>query len=188
MVKIIGLSGQIGTGKSYIAENILSPNLPKSLVLCFGDHPKIEYSRTNGKIAFEQLFVNKPVEIRMKLQKYATEENRNILGEDTWIHALDYWIKVFTSRGFETFIIPDVRFDNEAEYIKSMDGLIINLYAPERHRKKVLEECNGNETLADEVCKHSSEKKISEKYIDIEINNDISVLIWNTIKEYVNKN
>jgi hypothetical protein len=188
MVKIIGLSGKIGTGKSYIAENILSVNLPKSIVLCFGDHVKIEYSRLNGT-PFEHLFINKPVDVRINLQKYATEDNRYILGENTWIDALDNWIRLFTLRGFESFIIPDVRFENEAEYIKSKGGIIINLYAPERNRKKVLEECGGDISLADKICNHISEQDLPKKYIDIELNNDNveNVLLWNTITKYINK-
>lgn len=171
MSKIIGLTGNLGCGKNYIAEKIILPYLKNALVIGFGDHVKIEYSRLKN-VEYSLLFEKKDEETRKGLQKYATEENRHVFGEDTWINAIEMWIKVFLSRGCSKyFIIPDVRFDNEKEFIKKNKGILIKVDAPDRVWEKLMEETNGDIEKAKVIMSHSSEKGIKDEDCDFILNN-----------------
>jgi hypothetical protein len=167
---LIGLAGNLGCGKNYIGEKIINKKLLNSLVIGFGDHVKIEAGRLFG-FSFHELFIEKNVISRKKLQSFATEENRDILGEDTWVNALFMWINLFSTRGFDNFIIPDVRFENEAKLIKKNGGILIKVIAPDRTWEKALQETKGNTEKAKELLNHSSEKGISDEYFDLILDN-----------------
>lgn len=184
---LIGLAGNLGCGKNYIAENIINKKLLNSIVIGFGDHVKVEASRLFG-FQFHELFVEKNEISRKRLQTFATEENRNVLGEDTWVNALFMWIKLLNTRGFDNFIIPDVRFENEAKFIKKNGGILIKIIAPDRTQEKTLQETNGNQQKANELLNHSSEKGIPDEYFDLILDNTKSneKNIENIIDKYLN--
>jgi dephospho-CoA kinase len=167
---LIGLGGNLGCGKNYIAEKIISKYIINSLVIGFGDHVKVEASRLFG-FSFHELFVEKNKNSRKKLQTFATEENREILGQDTWINALKVWMDIFETRGINNFIIPDVRFENEATFIKNQGGLLIKVVAPDRTWEKALQETKGNKEEAEKILSHSSEKGIPDEYYDFVLDN-----------------
>lgn len=167
---LIGLSGNLGCGKNYIGEKIINKKMLNSLVIGFGDHVKVEAGRL-FRFSFHELFVEKNENSRKRLQSFATEENRDKLSSDTWINALYMWIQLFQSRGFEHFIIPDVRFENEAQFIKKQGGILIKIIAPDRTQEKVLQETKGDTDKAQKLLNHSSEKGISDEYFDLILDN-----------------
>lgn len=62
----------------------------------------------------------KSPEVRRFLQVLGTEAVRGHLGEPAWVNALDLaWFKLGSPR----LVIPDVRFPNEAEYVKKRGTL-----------------------------------------------------------------
>lgn len=69
----------------------------------------------------ERLFdtIGKSVTPRMILQLMGTEAGRDVFGEDIWVSALERRI-----RGIENVVISDVRFPNEVNFIKKMDGMV----------------------------------------------------------------
>lgn len=71
-----------------------------------------------------------PITVRKFLQKFGTEVGRNI-DNNLWVKALfqDY-SKTYANRGImqpSYWIIPDVRFWNEAEAIRKKDGILIRV-------------------------------------------------------------
>lgn len=63
-------------------------------------------------------------EVRRLLQVLGTEAGRNILGEDVWVnHALG-------SYDNSDVVVTDVRFRNEAEFIRSKGGLVVRIERP----------------------------------------------------------
>lgn len=174
MVEIFGLLGHQGVGKNYIAEKILPKLLPKknTVVLAFADHFKIDCISKYGA-EYNKVYGEKDFKTRKLLQKVGTEEGRNKYGDDIWIKTLDNWIKTLNSRGVERFIISDVRFENEAKWIKSCNGKVIKINAPKRYRKRLENETNCNENKIKELMSHTSEKNIDIiTNFDICINND----------------
>ena len=192
-MEIIGLIGQQGVGKNYIAENILFNFLKNepTIILAFADHFKID---TIGKynLDYDKVFIEKNYETRKKLQTIGTEEGRNKYGEDIWIKIMYNWIKVLNSRGIKRFIITDVRFQNEADWIKSLNGILIKIEAPERFMKRVISEAGNNKNKINEIISHPSEKNIKNiNNYDICIKNDPKddldkevIKIYPLLKEY----
>lgn len=95
---------------------------------------------------------------RQLLQRLGTEVARNI-NENFWVESLKNRnsSKINEVTGFyENIIITDVRFDNEAKFIKENNGIILHVVRPSLESKD----------------EHLSEKGIDPKYIDYTIIND----------------
>lgn len=170
MVYIIGFSGKIGSGKNYIAEHILPTILPQNIIpiyLAFADQLKIEvYARDKtNTLNYNNLYIDKTPDIRRKLQIYGTEIGREEK-KNMWIDALHMWITVFQNRWnrkdlIPLFIITDVRFVNEAEYILKQNGVLYRIDAPYRTEEKLLKE------LLNSVAESNNDSEYYEKYQEI---------------------
>jgi dephospho-CoA kinase len=60
-------------------------------------------------------------EVRSLLQRLGTEGGRNVLGQNIWVETLAKRYK------HQNLVVPDVRFANEATFIKSHGGIIIRI-------------------------------------------------------------
>ena len=173
-MEIIGLMGHQGVGKNYIADLLLK-NLPtkNTIIIAFADHFKVDCICKHN-CDYNKVFGEKDYETRRLLQKVGTEEGRNKFGENIWINVVETWIKLLNERGINRFIISDVRFVNEAEWVKKMNGIIIKIDAPKRFRIRLEKETNNNEELINKIKNHKSEIIIDKyKKYDILIKNDL---------------
>ena len=169
--EIIGIIGHQGVGKNYIAEKILPNILEKKNTLCvaFADHFKITaISKYNADP--KKVFGQKDFTTRKLLQRLGTEEGRNVFGKDIWIKHLETWMDTYASRGIERFIITDLRFQNEIEWVKSIGSTIIKINAPDRYHDRLLQESCGDIKRYNDIKNHPSEKDI-----DKQMNYDILV-------------
>ena len=173
--KVIAFNGQMGNGKTTLSE-ALKPKIKGGVeIVAFADSLK-EMTRT----LFKEATGNEDPEKKdilidtndyRKLLQTFGECARREINEDIWIRILFTKIK----KDIDTLIISDLRHNNEAQYIKDMGGIIVNIERPE----------------APEVTtNHISEQGIDEKYIDYKIKNDeeIDKVIENilkTIKDYL---
>ena len=174
-MEIIGLMGHQGVGKNYIADSLLK-NLPtkNTIIIEFADHFKVDCICKHN-CDYNKVFGEKDYETRRLLQKVGTEEGRNKFGENIWINVVETWIKLLNERGVNRFIISDVRFVNEAEWVKKMNGILIKIDAPKRFRIRLEKETNNNEELINQIKNHKSEIMIDEYkdyYESDVINND----------------
>jgi hypothetical protein len=166
-IKLIGLHGKAGSGKDFIASSCLSDYFKVALA----NHFKIDVVRKNI-FTYAEVFETKPAHVRHRLQQIGTEENRDVYGEDTWCDASEAWMyQLHKSNNLSNFVVADIRFDNEAKWVKSLGGVVIKV------------ESDRNRSGMDETAlKHSSEAGISEDLIDhIIVNNigtDIASLQW----------
>lgn len=104
--------------------------------------------------------------VRQLLQRMGTEAGRNIHGWDVWVNRT--FNQMFKENGWDwkfeydkltkhctsDIVIPDLRFDNEAERIKHHGGVVIKVD-------------RGNKP----VNSHSSEQGIDATMIDVTFNN-----------------
>lgn len=110
---------------------------------------------------------------REMMQTLGTEWGRNLMTDDVWINLVQKkwdWVKdgcpyenrLGTVRNFEVngkglvngMILSDVRFDSEAEWVKSQGGIVIEI-------------TGGIDTLTPSVAGHVSEAGISDELVDL---------------------
>lgn len=168
---IIGLAGKMGVGKNYIADElhkILEKKGIHVIKIAFADQLKINCI-CKYNIPFNEVYTGeKNNKIRTLLQKTGTEEGRDVYGENIWINYIDTWIKVLAKGSLNkiVFIITDVRFKNEADYIKKNQGKVINIIAPLRNKNRLMTEKSD--------ANHLSEIDLDDyKTFDYIIRNDI---------------
>jgi dephospho-CoA kinase len=162
-MEIYGFIGNMGCGKNYIAEKLFLPKLtPKpTLVMAFADHFKVT-AICFENLDYHKVFGEKDEFTRKKLQALGTELGRDKYGDDIWLRVIHNWMKVYNERGIERFIITDVRFENEVNFIKSLGGKIIKIEAPDRNLERLTKESNGDENKIKELASHRSETYIKE--------------------------
>jgi hypothetical protein len=95
-----------------------------------------------------------------------------------WIRAVDMWIKVqlsnldivnkhITMKIVPIFVVEDVRFENEYNYIKSNSGILVLVESGYRNFQRCLYEINSDtETI------HESEEGLEHLEFHFRINND----------------
>ena len=176
---VIGVSGKLGVGKDFIS-NIIEQHLSinhKVIRLAFADLLKI-LTMIEYDISFDRVYVKKDEESRQLLQNIGAEYRKKSL--DFWIKGIDSQINIFQHKGFDAFIITDVRYQNEADYIKSI-GKLIRIVAPIRNQIKLEEESNNNPDIKN----HLSETDLDNYEFDYIIKNDPDDVI--DIKKIVEK-
>lgn len=178
--RIVGFSGRIGAGKDTACEALVEKGWIKVAFSdavwaavaaldpicdanCFRFHEygqDIERTkRLNG-------------EVRILAQRMGTEVGRNLIGENTWLDALE--------RRFDTLpecpgvCVSGVRFDNEAEWIRQRGGYVIEV---SRKDREGVDPSNG---------KHASETGLTRELIEIELRNDRGVTeLHDRVREFV---
>lgn len=136
---IVGISGKIGTGKStvarYLHEHLFHAGYPvlrqpfagllKSEVAEKFGFPRAFCDTTEGKdIVIEHALLPRPMRVREILQWYGTDVIR-AEEPDYWVMAMDKLLEPVSSR--TVIIIDDVRFPNEADFVRRQGGLLVRL-------------------------------------------------------------
>ncbi|ARR74996.1 hypothetical protein SAGO17_0077 [Mimivirus AB-566-O17] len=139
---IIGISGKLGTGKSYYSQFIkeyIQQHYPNESIIeiAFADQIKIN-TIVKHNVPRNDVYITKTHASRHLLQIEGTEKGRLVHGPDIWIKYIQEWIYLLQQRGFKHFLISDVRFDNEAQFIKSQPhNLLVRLEAPVRNKQRL---------------------------------------------------
>lgn len=132
-MRLIGLTGPIGVGKSHVAK-ILADKLP-ARQRSFGYFVRYELYRVlkNGQLPpnFPDLTFDpedlwkKPLtpDARKALQWWGTD-HRRAANPDYWVNSLK------RSLGPESYVIDDVRFENEAQAVLDLGGVVWQVYRP----------------------------------------------------------
>lgn len=161
-MKLLGICGKARSGKNTVGE-VLWQEFDFDQY-AFADHLKRIASRIslNSVDFWDDNIKDSPIlngkTPREFLQQLGTDWVKPFLGEDIWVKHLIYDIK---HTGFpwpiENIVITDVRFEEEAEWIKSVEGTIVEVLRL------------NNPSISGEG--HSSENGIPHKYIDHQILN-----------------
>ena len=135
MIQLIGLSGKSGVGKDHVAR-LLEPLGYKPFSLAW--HLKVHIVGTN-EATYNEVFKIKPPRVRTLMQQVGTERGRDVYGDDVWLNHMWTWMRLFGEHwGISKFVIPDVRFPNEARFVQDQGGLVFNIMAPERNAQNQL--------------------------------------------------
>ena len=176
-VSVIGVSGKLGTGKDYHIDTVIKPYLKEKgltvKTMSFADHLKVSVAAENG-LDINDMYGDKPPEIRRLLQKKGTEEGRDKYGPDIWINAMKAWIKLVEIRGeADVILIGDCRFKNEAKWI-TQNGLLVRLNAPDRNMERLKREAGDNNELLQAIATHPSETDLDGYQFKYSIDNSKS--------------
>lgn len=131
---LIGLSGPAGCGKDTAAAAMLAcdnslfwtafaNSLKAGICTMFGLPTNIFSNReTKEKIIPE---IGKSP--RQLAQIIGTECVRKMISEDAWLFVMKQFIEAAAKAGIDKLIITDVRFENEARFIREQGGTIIHI-------------------------------------------------------------
>lgn len=184
--EIYAFSGKIGSGKNFIAEKVFSKYLHRkqTLVMALADDFKIDAIAKDGANRERVFGSNKDKETRRLLQHRGTEEGRDKYGENIWCNVLYEWMLMYNSRGVERFIITDVRFPNEVNFIQEIGGKVIRVNSPNRTEDSINRESGGDDELAKLITSHPSETSLdSYDGFDFVINNDYGEDVYTVCRD-----
>jgi hypothetical protein len=157
-MKIVGITGMAGSGKDTLGDILGGEHLSfaeplKRVCSYVFDIPYDELNTQEGKARVHENgfgFTNRRI-----LQLVGTDAFRNLVDSEVWVAKFRR-----EAEEFEYVVVTDLRFDNEAEIIKSMGGVIISI-------------TRDNNPI--EVEDHSSEVGVSDDLIDLVIENNGSI-------------
>jgi hypothetical protein len=128
---IIGIGHKKGRGKDTFARFLFDEFVSKERsvqIIGFADALKREVA-VACRISVDELDANKSV-FRPILQWWGTEFRRKYQNKDNyWIDQVDKLMKNATF--IDVFIIPDVRFLNEAEFVRRAGGILLKINRPD---------------------------------------------------------
>lgn len=184
--EIYALSGKLGSGKNFIAENVLSPMLPprNSVFLSFADHFKVDAITKDG-LSYDRVFHDKDEATRRALQIRGTEQGRNIYGEGIWIDTLITWMRIHHERGVRRFFICDTRFRNECAELKRLGAVTVRVVAPGRNDQRLNIEAGGDQDRKDAIASHPSETDLDLTIFDHVVYNDFGQDVFGQVRDLV---
>jgi len=169
---IIGLTGKAGSGKDTVADYLhrkygfvpftIAAPLKAGVSELFG----IDRGVMEDSVLKEQIDDRYGVTPRKILQRLGTDYVRKEFGEDFFIHRLIQRITPLLAND-ENIVITDVRFNNELQRIKEIQGVhtvFWNISADER--------LPGGTSLQDDTASHISEQPLNPMFSMIELNNN----------------
>ena len=114
-MKLIGLVGRAGAGKTFIANYLVEKYGFKRL--SFADQLK-HMLISAGMITHEEAYVEKTEHSRWLLQKIGTDIFRKQVDDLFWVKRMSVAVKRFLDAGTRV-VIDDIRFPNEAALVRA---------------------------------------------------------------------
>ena len=162
MPKLIGIAGRAGAGKDTVADYLwenygflkmsFADPLKRAASAMFGLNLEAFYDRTMKETVVDPWGMSP----RKLAQLLGTEAVKPIFGEDIWIKR--FLVSYSLVAKTDHVVVPDVRFEPEAEFVRTMGGTIIHLHRP-------------GSSLNEDAAAHSSENGIMVYVGDVVIHN-----------------
>jgi len=140
---IIGVSGKKRSGKDTVFSMIdaITAHEVRTTRTAFGDQIKQEVADAMN-IAADDIDADKE-RFRPLLQFWGAEFRRGYCGDDYWLKKMRLAAATWYARDW--LIITDVRFPNEAELVRELDGVLIRV-----ERDTGLDDTHDSETALDD--------------------------------------
>lgn len=187
-MEIVGLCGKKRSGKDTIGKHYIAKGFTR---VAFADPLK------NGCIAMfgfsnEQVFGEELKEVvddywgyspREVLQKVGTELFRGYItnwdvlpsiGNNLWIRRLQKEIIDLANKGHRKFVITDIRFDNELEFVDTVKKMGCHAYSIKVNRPAISDNKN-NDVNTENLKAHASESHIDSLKCDYDVDNDSTI-------------
>lgn len=156
-IDILGLCAVAGGGKDFFATR--AHEMAGFVPLALANQFKAEIVAKEGG-PVEQIFGDEDYDpgMRQYLQLRGTEQGRDKHGKDIWCRHLEAHIRYLIEHGVQRFVVSDVRFPNEAEWVRALGGKVYRLDGRERD-------------MDGELTEHRSEKLVEKVNVDRTIDN-----------------
>ncbi len=172
-MKLIGLAGKAGSGKDTLGEYLITKYNIKSYALA-------EPLKKAASIAFDiplKCFYNSELKEtlvddwhmtpRELMQTLGTEYTRDVFRKDIWIRqGHKKWLECQKKNKHYAFLVTDIRFQNDAEWLKNEGGIIIKVKRDAAKNMDHESEIGFTENLVDYVIDNNS--SLEEFYKNIE--------------------
>lgn len=136
-MQVIALLGKINSGKTTCAKYLEQKYGFTRLSFA---SPLKEMLVKAGILTWQDI-ENKTTFAREMMQKIGTDFVRNQIDPDFWVKKLVAHLIDLKKKGHTRFVIDDVRFPNEAESIKKMNGILIKLERTSSEKNNHESEC-----------------------------------------------
>lgn len=113
---IIGIIGRAFSGKTTLSQYLIDQH--RFINLSFAERLK-QMCIKAGLVTYDECYIEKTAHSREVLQKVGTDLFRNQVDLDYWVKALQPRYDILVRSGVTKFVLDDVRFPNEAKWIKS---------------------------------------------------------------------
>ncbi|MDO4708265.1 MAG: adenylate kinase [Pseudomonadota bacterium] len=164
-MQIVGIAGAARSGKDTLSGFLEDFHDFKRVALA---DPLRQFISVLTGIPFDELLDSQAKETplpafggktpRELMQSLGTEWARNHVAKDAWLTVATREVNKARAEGYAGVVVPDIRYDNEAEWIRSMGGMVVHLSRADRPA------VSGSD--------HASEQGISEALIDLRFTND----------------
>ena len=132
--KLIGLAGKAGAGKDTVADYLWEKE--GAIKIAFADALRgaaahifglgmVNFTDRDLKEAEVEYWGMSP---RRMLQLLGTEATKPVFGDNIWLKR--WFLSYSAVRDTDHVVVPDVRFDVEAEAIRSLGGVIVHVVRP----------------------------------------------------------
>lgn len=162
---LIGFNGNMGVGKSTAIQALKDYVFPREVHLVKFAQPLYDmqefiYRRISSVHTRPDSFTKD----RKLLQWLGTDWGRDTISQDLWVSIWKAQVESIRRRSPDSIIVcDDVRFDNEAETLKSLGGHIIKIERPDN----TLHAQGGVGIVG-----HKSEAGVSESLLDFTVRNN----------------
>jgi hypothetical protein len=147
-MKLVGLSGRAGAGKTKVAEHLVEHfGYTRT---AFGD-PLKQMLITAGLCTWEECYVEKTPRSRELLQKIGTEIFRKQVDPKFWVRKTAEIVHKLLANGYRV-VIDDIRFPEEAQMVQAFlrEGVLIKLER-EGHVDATAGATHESESLVDTI-------------------------------------
>lgn len=159
--KVIGLTGKAGSGKDWLAENVVRPMGYMRWALAW---PMKNNAVAQKVASWREAHISKPPHVREWLQQEGTERGWMVYGEQYLCNMARAWMETMrVFNGVEKFVFSDIRFPWEVEWIDRLGGLIVHVHSPIREKES---------GLGKKAREHSSETALDTFSFQYVVDND----------------
>lgn len=168
-MQVVGLTGAASSGKDTVAgmfvkacpgwrrESFAKPL--RDMLIAGGFVSLDELENRDLKELDMQPFGRSP---RYLMQTLGTEWGRNLVHADVWLLLLQARVDALIAAKVPGVIITDVRFPNEAEYVRKM-GRLVHIERVESRQISIVQRFRA---------KHASERPLPKQYGDMTLRNN----------------
>lgn len=178
IVKLIGFTGKAYSGKDTAYEE-LQLLMVKDIAMRdmqFAAGVKLMCAQIYQVSPFK--FYNAKHEIcekygltyRELMQKFATDFARNMIDTNFWVKYLAHeYSEITATNVYDLIVITDVRFDNEAQWIRDREGIIVNIEKDDVVSMNHASEIGLDKSLINFTVKNNNTKKNLRNMLELQL-------------------